>query len=307
MSKVFGLGLSKTGTSSLAEALNQLGIRTIHYPCDESTFECLTNGRYRLPVLEEYQGAVDIPVAPFFAQLDAEYPESRFVLTVREPEAWLRSVELHWELMIGWWHQYPDFKRFQEFISACVYGAVGFSRDRFLYSYETHRRNVEHYFRDRPGDLLVLDICGGEGWEALCPFLGAEIPDTPFPHANEWMHQLLAATAELASAVPPGELMVLIDQDAFGKDFAAGRRAIPFTEREGQYWGPPADGERAVDELTRLCAEGARFVVVGWPAFWWLGSYPELRAHLDARFIRVLDTGRLKVFEARRSPAAPAA
>ena len=28
--KVFGLGLSKTGTSSLAEALNRLGIRTIH-------------------------------------------------------------------------------------------------------------------------------------------------------------------------------------------------------------------------------------------------------------------------------------
>ena len=306
MSKVFGLGLSKTGTSSLAEALNQLGIRTIHYPYDKSTFECLRNGRYRLPVLEEYQGAVDIPVAPFFAQLDAEYPGSRFVLTVRDPEAWLRSVELHWELMMEWCHQYPDFKRFQEFISSCVYGSVGFSRERFLYAYETHRRNVACYFRDRPGDLLVLDICGGQGWEALCPFLGLEIPDAPFPHANEWMHQLLAATAELASAVPPGETMVLVDQDAFGQGFSTGRRAIPFTEREGRYWGPPADGAQAVAELTRLCAMETRFVVIGWPAFWWLDSYPELRAHLDARFTRVLDTGRLKVFEARRSPAAPA-
>lgn len=303
MNKVFGLGLSKTGTSSLGEALNRLGIRTIHYPFDESTFECLRNGRYRLPILEEYQGTVDIPVAPFYAQLDAEYPGSRFVLTVRDPQAWLRSVELHWELMMDWWHRYPDFKRFQEFISACVYGSIGFSRDRFLHVYETHRRNVEHYFRDRPGDLLVLDVCRGEGWEKLCPFLGVDVPDIPFPHANEWMHQLLAATAELASVVPPGESMVLVDQDAFGQGFAAGLRALPFTEREGQYWGPPVDGAHAVAELIRLRAAGARFVVVGWPAFWWLDHYPELRAHLGEHFTPVLDTERLKVFDAGQTGA----
>jgi hypothetical protein len=293
MSKVFGLGLSKTGTSSLAEALNALGIRTIHYPAGDSTFECLRNGRYRLPILEEYQGAVDIPVAPFYAQLDAEYPGSRFVLTVRDPESWLRSVELHWELMMDWWHRYPDFQRFQEFISARVYGAVEFDRDRFLQAYETHRRDVERYFKDRPEDLLVLDICGGEGWEALCPFLGLEIPDLPFPHANEWMHQLLMATQELASVVPPGESMVLIDQDSFGKGFSEGRRAIPFTAREGRYWGPPSGGAQAVAELS---ASEARYVVIGWPAFWWLDDYPELCAHLDERFACVLDNDRLKVF-----------
>jgi hypothetical protein len=241
---------------------------------------------------------VDIPVAPFFAQLDAEYPGSRFVLTVREPRAWLRSVELHWELMMDWWQRDADFRRFQEFISACVYGSVGFSRERFLYAYEAHRSNVERYFRARPGDLLVLDICGGEGWERLCPFLGVEVPAAPFPHANDWMHRLLSAMDELASAVPPGESMVLVDEDAFGRGFAAGRPALPFPEREGRYGGPPADGAQAVAELDRLRASGARFVVVGWPAFWWLEHYPELGAYLRERFTCVLDTERLKVFDA---------
>lgn len=74
---------------------------------------------------------------------------------------------------------------------------------------------------------------------------------------------------------------MLVDQDAFGRGFAAGRRALPFPEREGRYWGPPADGAQAVAELTRLCATGAGFVVAGWPAFWWLDHYPELRAHLS--------------------------
>ena len=37
--KVFGLGLSRTGTTSLGRALNILGIKTIHYPCDKKTYE----------------------------------------------------------------------------------------------------------------------------------------------------------------------------------------------------------------------------------------------------------------------------
>ncbi|HEX8335676.1 MAG TPA: sulfotransferase [Pyrinomonadaceae bacterium] len=32
--------------------------------------------------------------------------------------------------------------------------------------------------------LLVMDITAGDGWEVLCPFLGVEIPDRPFPHEN---------------------------------------------------------------------------------------------------------------------------
>jgi hypothetical protein len=62
------------------------------------------------------------------------------------------------------------FGRFTEFVSACVYGCVGFNRERFHYVYETHLRNVETYFKGRAGDLLVLDICAGEGWERLSAF-----------------------------------------------------------------------------------------------------------------------------------------
>ena len=145
--KVFGLGLSKTGTSSLTEALNLVGIRSVHYPFDERTLEELKAGCYRLSILEEYQGIMDLPVAPFYAQLDRVYPGSKFILTVRERASWLRSCELHWRLMSEWLENFPQFKRFQEFIGACVYGAHGFNRERFSYVYETHERNV----RDDPG------------------------------------------------------------------------------------------------------------------------------------------------------------
>jgi hypothetical protein len=300
--KVFGLGLSKTGTSSLTEALNLVGIRSVHYPFDERTLEELKAGCYRLSILEEYQGIMDLPVAPFYAQLDRVYPGSKFILTVRERASWLRSCELHWRLMSEWLENFPQFKRFQEFIGACVYGTHGFNRERFSYVYETHERNVREYFKDRAGDLLLMDICGGEGWEKLCPFLGVEPPrDTPFPHANEWMHLLMQASEEIAATVPAGETFILVDEQGFGSDFAgATRRRVPFLERGGQYWGAPPDDRTAIDELERLRRETrASHIAFGWPSFWWLEHYAEFGAHLRTRFRCVLENERLVVFDLR--------
>jgi hypothetical protein len=65
-----------------------------------------------------------------------------------------------------------------------AFGMVGFSADRFRYVYETHVRDVARYFQDRPRDLLVLDICAGESWDKLCPFLGRPVPATPFPRVQ---------------------------------------------------------------------------------------------------------------------------
>jgi hypothetical protein len=50
--------------------------------------------------------------------------------------------------------------------------------------YQNRNEEVRSYFADRPGDLLVLDVVGGEGWERLCPFLGLEPPAGPFPRLN---------------------------------------------------------------------------------------------------------------------------
>lgn len=63
-----------------------------------------------------------------------------------------------------------------------------------------------------PGDLLVIDICAGERWEKLCPYLGCEAPDISFPHANEWMHLLLEATGEVERLIPEGETLILVDE-----------------------------------------------------------------------------------------------
>ena len=196
--KIFGLGLSRTGTSSLAKALNTLGIRTKHYPADETTSAELRRGQFRLSILERRQGLVDISVAPYYAQFDALYPGSKFILTVRDVDAWLRAVRNLFEV----WRDRDPHREFTDFIGAVVYGTHAFNEDRFRYVYETHVRNVREFFRTRPDDLLIMDITAGDGWDELCPFLGRPVPASTFPHRNSeqdmrrWAQQVATELVE---------------------------------------------------------------------------------------------------------------
>ena len=114
-----------------------------------------------------------------------------------------------------------------------------------------------------------------------------------------WLDQFYRTTEDLAAVIPPGETLILADDGVLGSELALGRRAIPFIERDGQYWGPPPDGETAVRELERLRARGANFIVFGWPALWWLNHYVDLREHLNKTARRILHNDRLVVFDLR--------
>lgn len=115
----------------------------------------------------------------------------------------------------------------------------------------------------------------------------------------ESMRRLAATAADLARLIPPGGQFVCADQEEFRSTIAGGYRAMPFLEHEGQYWGPPADGETAIREMERLRKTGAEFFVLGWTAFWWLDYYADFAAHLTARYRRILDNERLIVFDLR--------
>jgi len=305
--KVFGIGLSKTGTTSLTKALNIVGIRSIHFPHDQQTLHELQRAEYRLSILREYQGVSDTPVAPFFAQLDSAWPGSKFILTVRDKASWLRSAEAHWEVILARRRASdPAFRDFCDFINACVYGCTEFNEQRFTYAYDLHLRLVREYFAHRSDDLLVLDICGGApGWAVLADFLGVDVPqDKPFPYeyrsSEVWSHLLFAANKELAKVVPSGASVIVVDQQALGGEFAADRRRLPFPELNGDYGGIPEDDNSAISELERQRAEGgADFITVTWPAFWWFKHFLRFTAYLDSKYHCVLRNERLVVWALR--------
>ena len=119
---------------------------------------------------------------------------------------------------------------------------------------------------------------------------------------QSWPRQLYQVTEELPTVVPAGETFVLVDGDDWGAQISEERRQLPFLEKNGQYWGPPADDETAISELQRMRREyGASFIAFGWPAFWWLDHYREFAAFLRANFRCALENERLVVFELRSS------
>jgi hypothetical protein len=117
-----------------------------------------------------------------------------------------------------------------------------------------------------------------------------------------WADQLETAWRDLQLLIPAGESFVLVDGNQWDPEVTNdGRRPIPFTERDGQYWGPPPDDETAIQEVERQRNGGAGFIVFGWPAFWWLDYFGGLRDHLAARYNRVARNSRIVVYDLKSS------
>jgi hypothetical protein len=194
--KIFGIGLSKTGTTSLHQALLRLGYRSVHYPHDPVTRSQLLRGDFRLQLLDHVDALTDSPIVPFFRSFDRLYPGSRFILTVRDLDSWLDSAERHWA---RYPLRRPDDPRLP--FRLALFGIAHFNREHFADIWRQHHAAVRDYFRGRAQDLLELDLCGGAGWEPLCRFLGHPLPNEPFPHANKGVHRLGASPAAPAPTV----------------------------------------------------------------------------------------------------------
>jgi hypothetical protein len=134
--------------------------------------------------------------------------------------------------------------------------------------------------------------------ERFCRETGIAV-ETERWRREAWVHRLLVTLDEIATLVPTGECFILVDDGEWGQDYVEGRRVLPFLERDGVYWGAPADDETAIRELERLCALGPTHIVVGWPAFWWLEYYAAWHRHLRRTFRCVVENDRLIVFDAR--------
>jgi len=169
--KVFGVGMSKTGTTTLGECLEILGF-TPHISFEPQLKTWLESGgdiERILKVAEKYRALEDSPWYHVFEQLDQRFPGSKFVLTVRKNS--LVHAKSSWAHGVRGGLRTGDPA--PEYIAEKI--AV----------YESHNQRVMDYFKDRPQDLLVMCWENGDGWEKLCSFLNVSVPSQPIPHANQ--------------------------------------------------------------------------------------------------------------------------
>jgi len=176
--KIFVIGAHKTGTTSMCAALEVLGFKTSHWIHHEELTAYIKQGRFDFPMLQEYDAVGDLPIPVVFRELDQHYPGSKFILTVRDTDRWIHSLENR-----RWWkdREHPIEMGEEE---QMFYGFEFFDRQRCKEVYDAHNETVREYFKDRPGDLLEFRMGSDTGWELLSRFLDRPVPREPFPHAN---------------------------------------------------------------------------------------------------------------------------
>lgn len=282
--KVVGVGLGRTGTMSLFRALNCLAIPTVHYVRYGIDLDRAGRIAACRRTLAEFQGIANGTALPYH-DVDPEYPGSKFILTVRDEEGWLDSKRRYAQREDEkWGHYSPEHRAAKRAWREQVYGSFAFDADAWLASYRAHLSEVRSYFRERSRDLLEMDIAGGDGWPALCEFLGVPTPPEPFPRVNtweeldEWSQRANRFWQQLEATLESGETCLLVDD---GRLPADGRNVRRFGEVDGTYQGKPESEEALMAEVVELEASGVRRIVFAWDSFWWLEHYNRFRRWLD--------------------------
>lgn len=189
--KVFGVGMSKTGTKTLRRCFEILGLTpscSYHDELKKLVWQgrkVESDGRPRfydpnnlglvprtletiIEVARGYRTFDDSPWYMLFRELDQAFPCSLFILTVRDTS--LKQAES------TWWHNVAH--------GTCA-GAPsrGWIADQIA-RYDAHNAAVEACFAGRRDQLITLCWETGDEWRKLCAFLGLVVPRDAFPHMN---------------------------------------------------------------------------------------------------------------------------
>jgi len=200
--KVFCIGRGKTGTTSLAHAFCELGY-TLGEQADAelllSDWACRDFKRI-IEYCSRADAFQDIPFAlnDTYQVLDAAFPRSKFILTVRDSsQEWFNSlVQFHSKKFASRKGMLPTeadlqcaeyrYKGFLFDAHRLVYGKVDmYDREYYMADYEQHNACVMNYFRNRPNDLLLLNVKEKDAYGKLCVFLGKPVVNKPLPWKNK--------------------------------------------------------------------------------------------------------------------------
>lgn len=206
---VIGAGFGRTGTLSLKFALEQLGFAPCHHmyevfqnPEQAAVFHSAARGeRVNWDALfARYRAQVDWPGCHFWRELSQRFPDAKVILSVREPEQWYRSISntIFRSLQGDPAIREPgarDVFHMARYVVLDKTFANRTDKDHVLGIYNRHNEAVKAAIPAKR--LLVFDP--GDGWDALCPFLGVPVPDAPYPKSNtteEFVARVAAADGQ---------------------------------------------------------------------------------------------------------------
>ena len=152
--KIFAIGFNKSGTSSLHALFHELGRPSFHgvewRSCEDMAifheYDCFSDG---IPE--------DLP------KLDRYFPDSKFILQVRELDGWIFSRLGH----------IAKEKRKGSHVATEYWDVTDSAVKTWILQRNRYHLDVMDYFSRRPEDLLIVNFIRDEGAATkICEFLG---------------------------------------------------------------------------------------------------------------------------------------
>jgi hypothetical protein len=173
--KVFGIGFHKTATTSLRAALRHLGYDVTGPNGAHDADIADTYREMAREISARHDAFQDNPWPLVYREMDAMWPGAKFILTTRDPEAWIAS-------------QVKYFGTAETPMRRLIYGEgrgspVG-NEAHYKAVFEAHNAEARAHFRGREADFLEIDLTRRPDWAPICALLGHDVPAIRFPHAN---------------------------------------------------------------------------------------------------------------------------
>jgi hypothetical protein len=199
--KIFCVGKNKTGTTSLEKALAEFGYKMGDQAKGELLIKDYRNHNWEsiISFCHTAEAFQDSPFGwPFtWLILHKEFPNARFILTVRDADDWYRSLtSSHAKL-------FTDGKRIptKEDLLNAEYRYKGYmwevnriisetpehdiyNKQILVNGYNRHNDNIRQYFKGNP-NFLEIDVSQPDSYKKLCTFLGKNPLYSEFPHLNK--------------------------------------------------------------------------------------------------------------------------
>jgi hypothetical protein len=211
--KVFAIGYNKTGSTTMEEVFRRMGLRVpLQWEQELALTDAVQRGDYAplRSFVARYDAFQDMPFSQDFTFIacDVLFPGSRFILTIRDPDAWYDSmVRFHRKLFgfgaiddLG-----PDFfkgrnlylkedyvyENKRRMIQRVEGGALVddwsllYDPEHYKALYSHRNRAILSYFQHRTDDLLVIDVTKERDTRRIFEFMGRD-PAEAFgmPHLN---------------------------------------------------------------------------------------------------------------------------
>ncbi len=201
--KIFCIGKNKTGTTSLTKAFRDMEFIIGNQSDAEGMIGDYIKKDFTR-IIEYCKTAEFFQDVPFsmpetYKVLDKAYPNSKFILTVRDDASqWYNSItKFHAKLFgngnIPTWDDLKNatykYKGWMHEVMRATSNLTDsdepYDKTKLTNLYEKYNQEVMCYFENRPNDLLIINLSDKDAYKKFCDFIGMEAKGNSFPWENK--------------------------------------------------------------------------------------------------------------------------